>query len=253
MRFYTAGPADPIAALLSDAAVRTFSILQVRSFQPPLHRDPEPAICRFVHIRLAGQCTQSSESISPPFSDSSAADRHPPQTPQEFIGPTAFDRANHHHELDDHQSRTITRYKPASDPPSAQNRFAIPVQPTTYDHQCLNVSALAPDAAGARRHMLAFQIVPDPTAPSPRGNVHHLVLSCFAAGPPGDPIPNVLPVSLLHEFGISPSFYSGNMCARPPPPPINGSAALRSGGRYTPVLSISHRHHHHHHHQHHRP
>jgi hypothetical protein len=90
-----------------------------------------------------------------------------------------------------------------------QKSFAIPSKPTTYDHQCIKASALAPDANGAKRHLLGFEYVRDPTAQGPKGNVHHFVLSCFATSVkyPGY---DVLPVGQLAS--MLPSFYTGSVC-----------------------------------------
>ena len=88
-----------------------------------------------------------------------------------------------------------------------QQKFAIPVQPTTYDHQCIKVSQLAPDAGGAKRHLVGFEFMRDPTAPGPKGNVHHFVLSCFMANP-SNPQYDVIPISQYPYY--FPPFYTGN-------------------------------------------
>jgi hypothetical protein len=104
-----------------------------------------------------------------------------------------------------------------------QRNFSIPTSPTTYDHQCVSLNASwggpvrpAPGAAHyAKRHIIAFEFIPDPAAPKPKGNVHHFVLSCVrsAGGGPAD----LLPIAQLRAMGppfssAFPPFFTGTMC-----------------------------------------
>jgi hypothetical protein len=99
-----------------------------------------------------------------------------------------------------------------------QNNFRIPLSRTTYDHQCIKISTLAADANGAKRHMLGFAYVRDPTAQGPKGNVHHFVLSC-SKGSVDDPQRDILPISELADN--YPPYFTGNVCN-----PFNPTAVL---------------------------
>ncbi len=76
-----------------------------------------------------------------------------------------------------------------------QDRFPIPTSPvTTYDHLCepLRADWGGPLANASKKHIVAFEAIVDPTSPFPRGNVHHLILTCVKSvtgGPPAAPTP----------------------------------------------------------------
>ena len=83
-----------------------------------------------------------------------------------------------------------------------QDRHPIPVTPaTSYDHLCIPLRAdwggplpLANDSyLLSKRHIVAFEAIVDPTSSSPKGNVHHFVLTCVRTtgveAPPRPPAP----------------------------------------------------------------
>jgi hypothetical protein len=110
-----------------------------------------------------------------------------------------------------------------------QRNFSIPTNPTTtYDHQCVPLNASwggpVPPAPGpgaapyAKRHIVAFEFVPDPAAPKPKGNVHHFVLSCFrASGGRDSPADDMWELAQLRLLGppysdYFPPYFTGTMC-----------------------------------------
>ena len=104
-----------------------------------------------------------------------------------------------------------------------QRNFSIPASPTTYDHQCVSLNASwggpvppAPGAAPyAKRHIVAFEFIPDPAAPGPKGHVHHFVLSCSrsAGGGPADMVPIAQMRAMGPPFSLAfPPYFTGTMC-----------------------------------------
>ena len=61
-----------------------------------------------------------------------------------------------------------------------QKDFLIPMDSTTYDHQCfpLGYKQGGPINLTAKQHIVALEYLRDPSS-GPQGNVHHIVLSCF--------------------------------------------------------------------------
>ena len=89
-----------------------------------------------------------------------------------------------------------------------QRNFSIPASPTTYDHQCVSLNASwggpVPPAPGAppyaKQHIIAFEFIPDPNAPKPKGNVHHFILSCSSSVEGGSPA-DMIQIAQLQAMG----------------------------------------------------